>query len=362
MSRARDLADLGGAADAGTVTGASLIINGDMAIAQRGTSTTNSNSFAVDRFKGNVNSIDQLVTTYSQSTTAPAGFTNSLKVNIDTAETALAADEFLRIQHFVEAQNLTHLQYGTSGAKSITLSFYVRSSLTGTYGIGIYSDDGGRNITSTYTINSADTWEYKTITFSGDTGGTINNDNGKGFQIDFYLAVGSDWKTTDSTSWGTYASGRLAYGHTANLIASTHDWYITGVKLEVGTTATPFQHETYAENLNKCHRYYVLRYPGDQTVIATAIAYGAGGAYCELDFPVEMRAVPSVTFTSTASHWEFRNRGTADRTNNGAPSGTSPSKWNCRIDMALASNTTDGAVGWIEANSADAYYAIDAEL
>lgn len=340
----------------------SLIINGDMTVAQRGTSATNLNAYgSVDRFKINSTGLDNAAVTNSQSTTAPDGFEKSLKLDVTTAETTLEANEFLRVTQWIEARNLTHLAYGTSAAKSVTVSFWVRSSLTGTYALGIYTEDSLKNITSTYTINTADTWEHKSITFAGDTGGTINDDNGHGFQVDWFLATGSNWGTTDSTSWGTYANGRLAYGHTANVLASTHDWYITGVKLEVGSTATPFKYETYAENLNKCQRYYVKKTPGNNSIIGIGMAYGTTSAYTDLYFPVEMRTTPSGTFSSTNGHWEFRNR-SSDKTNSGAPSLTTGNAFSARMDMALNGSVTDGIAGWIEADDAAAYYELNAEL
>jgi len=318
MSKAAELAALIGSQS--SLSNRNLIINGAMQVAQRGASATSLNAYgSVDRFKINSTGLDNAAVTNSQDSTSPDGFANSLKINVTTAETALEANEFLRITQWIEAQNLTHLQYGTSGAKSVTLSFYVRSSLTGTYGVGIYSEDGARNITSTYTINSADTWEYKTITFGGDTGGTINNDNGHGFQTDFFLATGSNWGTTDSTSWGAYANGRLAYGHTANLLASTHNWYITGVQLEVGEQATPFEHRSYGEELALCQRYFEKRSLRLFTVHRTD-GEGSGIGYDNLYFHVPKRATPTATADSgtvNVLHTDFvRMGGTASLSDN----------------------------------------------
>jgi len=257
MSKAAELAALIGSQTA--LSNRNLIINGAMQVAQRGTSTTDSNGFGVDRFTGSVAGMDQLVTTYSQSSTAPAGFTTSLKVNIDTAETALAADEFLRIIHKIEAQNLQHLQYGSSGAKSLTLSFWVRGNVTGKYSVFIYSQDGNRSNTQSYTINSADTWEYKTITIDGDTSGTINNDNGEGLAVNFILAAGSDYAGTPHTDWGAYtATDDFAHSDMVQTFATTanNNWQITGVQLEVGEQATPFEHRSYGDELARCLRYY----------------------------------------------------------------------------------------------------------
>ncbi len=238
-----------------------LIINGAMQVAQRGTSdATNANGFPVDRFRGRVAAMDQLVIGLSQENDGPAGFTKSVKLNVNTAESSLASDEYFRFEQGIEAQNLQHLNYGTSDAKTLTLSFWVKSNLTGTYTVDLFkADTTERNITRTYTINAQNTWEKKTLTFPGDTdsGATIANDNGIGFQLQWMLAAGSQWTTTDSTSWGNWANGRLAYGHTANWATTqNNNWYITGVQLELGDNATPFEHRSYGEEFNKCIRYF----------------------------------------------------------------------------------------------------------
>ena len=289
MSKAAELAALIGSQTA--LSNRNLIINGAMQVAQRGTSTTDSNGFGVDRFTGSVSGMDEVVTTYSQSTTAPAGFTTSLKVNIDTAETALAADEFLRIIHKIEAQNLQHLQYGSSGAKSLTLSFWVRGNVTGKYSVFIYSQDGNRSNTQSYTINSADTWEYKTITIDGDISGTINNDNGEGLAINFILAAGSDYAGTPHTGWGAYtATDDFAHSDMVQTFATTanNNWHITGVQLEVGEQATPFEHRSYGDELARCQRYYC------QTTKELLSTNGATYNYIHWSFPVTMRTGPTI--------------------------------------------------------------------
>ena len=235
-----------------------LIINGAMQVAQRGTSDSDLNSYAtVDRFRLKRVLTDELAGTQEQSSTAPAGFSNSYKVDITTAESALAADEFFSMRHLIEAQNLQQLDYNTSDAKAVTLSFWIRSHVTGTYAVGLENPDGSRNIAKTYSVSSANTWEHKTITFPGDTGGANpNNDNGIGFQIDWYLAAGSNFTSSDGSSWGAQNNNRRAFGQSANAIGTTGGVYLTGVQLEVGNTATPFEHRSYGDELARCQRYF----------------------------------------------------------------------------------------------------------
>lgn len=308
MSRARDLADLGGSADAGTVTGESLIINGDMAVAQRSTSANTSGSgqyLAADRFAWFQENTDQVIATVSQDTNAPDGFSNSHKIAISTAETTLDSDEIAGVYQPIEAQNLQHLKFGTSSAESLTLSFWVKSTETGTYAVLFYLPDGtARGITKNYTISTANTWEYKTITIDGDTSGTIDDNNDFGMGVYWVLSSGSGRGTVDGSSWRNYDANQFGYGHTADVLTdSSATWQITGVKLEVGSTATPFQHESYAENLQKCQRYY-QQYLNPPLRGVCAGSSGAGRMGMQL--PVIMRASPSLTITQTGSTSHFR--------------------------------------------------------
>ena len=180
MSLARDIADLGAVtarldtvgASSGALSNRNLVINGAMNVAQRGTSSTSSGVKTVDRFAFNASSYDEAAFTQTQSSLAPSGFTKSYRIDCTTIESALAADEIANVSQSIEAQNLQHIQNGSSDAKSLTLSFWVKSNKTGAFTVNFYKPDNtARHISSTYTINTADTWEYKTITIAGDTAG-----------------------------------------------------------------------------------------------------------------------------------------------------------------------------------------------
>lgn len=263
MSRARDFANLAGSADVGGITGRNIIINGNMAVAQRGTSSTGVSGGGyetVDRFRTAYNGTpDQLRVTHAQVADAPAGLTNSFKLTVTTEETTLATDERVRFQQRIEAFNLQHLAFGTSSASPITLSFYVKSSITGTYGVDLKNSDATRSAAKSYTISDANTWEKKTLTFNGDTAGAFNNDNGEGLVVSWVLAAGTDYTSgTLATAFAATTSANLAPSNQVNLIGTDNaTWQITGVQLEVGDVATPFEHESYAETLRKCHRYYI---------------------------------------------------------------------------------------------------------
>jgi hypothetical protein len=332
MTRARDIANLGNnttnleTLDAlygdNVLTGRNLIINGSFTVAQRGTSatvTTGSAPLTVDRFSTTIANLDQASLTESQDSAVPSGqgFANSFKVVVGgTAETTLDADEQVYIRYQgIEGQDAQHLAFGTSSAKKTTLSFWVRSGVTGNYAVLMYTNNGiggasPRSQTLTYTVNSADTWEYKTITFDGDgaSGNALANDTSAELQLYFSLAAGSNSTATDGTSWGAYAQGKFAYGQTANLIGTASAaFYITGVKLEVGETATDFVHRSYGEELALCQRYYYKIGPHSAGEFGSGLHNTTSQATVFVPFQVQMRTRPTaVERSSTIGNFDVR--------------------------------------------------------
>jgi len=255
MSRAREIADLGSPAASG-LSNRNFVINGDMQVAQRGTSatvTTGSGPQTCDRFF--VEAASSGTFNVTQSTTAPDGFANSFKFDCTSAD---ASPNFLLFGYRIEGQDVQNLKKGTSGALSTALSFYVRSSKTGTYQVNLRDIDNGRIIGVTYTISSANTWEYKTVTFIGDTSGILGNDNGNSLTIEWWLAAGSTYNSgAVPTAWEAKVDGDRAAGLNVAIGASTSDdFHITGIQLEIGDVATPFEHEDFGATLKKCQRYY----------------------------------------------------------------------------------------------------------
>jgi hypothetical protein len=302
MSKAAELAALIGSQTA--LSNRNLIINGSMNVSQRGTSSTglhDSGYYTVDRFALVFGNEDELRVTMSQnSVTDLPGFANSLKVQTTTAESAIAADESYYIINRYEGQDFQHLKYGTSNALSTTLSFYVKSSVTGTFAVAIYQTDGNDIIGSTYTINTADTWEKKEITFAGNTLAAIVDDNTNAIMIDWFLAAGSNFTSVNNTSWGGYETGKLAYGHGTNAVATTTNatWEITGVQWELGEQATPFEHEDAGTTLQKCKRYFLRTSPFTFFPIPRW-AQDAGRPIAQYSMPVTMRAAPSVSISTS---------------------------------------------------------------
>ena len=239
-----------------------LFINGKMQIAQRATAysgATGTDFYTVDRWEFVASSAGTW--TISQSTTVPSGegFAYSQKLDCTTADGSLDASNYLIWRQKIEGINLQHLKFGTSSAEKLTLSFWVRSAKTGTYIVEFYNNNSGgiRRQSQSYTISSADTWEKKTITIDGDTVTALQNTTDGELLMYWWLAAGSNYQGgTLQTSWATNNGNPTRAQGQVNLADSTsNDWYITGVQLEVGDNATPFEHLTYGEELSLCERY-----------------------------------------------------------------------------------------------------------
>ena len=281
-----------------------MILNGSMAVAQRGTSLsgiTTGGYKTVDRIEHVLNSLGTW--TSEQSSDAPDGFANSLKLTCTSADASPATSDYMVLFHKIEAQNLQMLQYGTSGAKTATISFWVKSNRTGSASFGIRQpNNSNMQFTPAYTISSANTWEYKTILIPADTSGSINNDNGSGFQVEWWLNSGPDFTT--GTNQNDWAASNNPDRNPSNLGVggADNDYFaITGVQLEVGSVATPFEHISYGESLALCQRYYQRR---GATPAMSGSYYAMMGdgmfwdnadtAFINFEFPVEMRAAPAI--------------------------------------------------------------------
>jgi len=303
----------------GVVTGTplgnrNLIINGDMRIAQRGTSATgltngNTGYHTVDRWKFQHTGTITYAVTMSQDTDVPSGegFSNSVKYDITTAQSSLAAGDSLLFSHYFEGQMLQHLKKGTTNAESVTLSFWVKSNKTGTYIAELLDADNSRAISKSYTIDSADTWEKKSLTFAGDTTGAFVNDNNTSLALIWWLGAGTDFTSgTLQTSWGTIVNSNRAVG-VANLADSTSNYInITGVQLEVGDTATEFEHRPYDMELQRCERYYRKYILGDGTgseVGITGFNNTTGEFQGHFHFRTEMRAKPAFDYDGALSSY-----------------------------------------------------------
>ena len=276
------------------------IINGAMVISQRnGTSATTVNGndiYTLDRFKCWASGGG--VFTVTQSTTAPTGFNNSALVTVTTADSSIAAGDNYRFAQPIEGYNIADFGFGTASASTVTLSFWVRSSITGTFGGSLYSVSGTRSYVFNYTINAANTWEQKTVTIAGDTSGTWGTTNSFGITVYFDLGSGSNYENATG-SW--VAAEKFRTSGNATLISTlSNTWYVTGVQLEKGSTATSFDYRPYGTELQLCLRYFYK-------VVGTSSypTFGAGQASSTTEgriavqYPVQMRATPTISFGGT---------------------------------------------------------------
>ena len=304
MSKARGLADLGNVYNDGALSNRNLIINGAMQVAQRGTSVagvTTSGYYAIDRVNLGCSSGISGTHTVSQSTDTPNGFSYSWKINCTTAQ---ASPNQIRVNSRVEGYDVSHLDYNTATAKELTLSFWVKSNVAGTYAFSIETSATSRYFNTAYSIDVADTWEYKTISIVGDTGSALDTGNGIGLNLSWWLAAPEGLKIADGNSdtWvsnSSYVS--IANGHGVNIASSTSNYFqITGVQLEVGDTATPFEHRSYGQELALCQRYYEV-IPAIYNLTMARYSQGAGGTNTYIRSTLTMRSAPSVTVIGTFS-------------------------------------------------------------
>jgi len=307
-----------------TVGMKNIIINGDMSIAQRGTSTSSVSTTqypSLDRFQMYTQTAGSAVFTVSQDTDVPSGqgFAKSQKIDVTTALDPYGATNFTILRQRIEGQMLGYLKKGTSNAESLTLSFWVKSVKTGTYIVELYDNDNSRQISKSYTIDSASTWEKKTLTFAGDTSGSLTLDNSVAIDLHFYLSVGSNYTSgTLNTSWNSVTTANRAVGQVNFADSASNDFWITGVQLEAGTSASDFEFLPYDMNLQRCQRYYWQQISSDSsTVRPVAVGSYIQNTYIEwtTQFPVQMRATPSLVSPTVTNGYEIYRAAAADSFN-----------------------------------------------
>jgi hypothetical protein len=309
------------------------ILNGQMVIDQRnaGASVTPNNNYTLDRWAFGNSQTSKFTSQQNQgAVTPPAGFTNYLGVTSSSAYSVTSTDEFELIQ-YIEGFNTADLSWGTASAQTITLSFWVRSSLTGTFGGSLSNHAGNRGYAFSFVISAANTWEQKSITIAGDTTGTWQTGNLKGIALLFSLGAGSSMLAT-AGSWGA-SFPRGATGQ-VNLVGTNGaTFYITGVQLEKGSTATSFDYRPYGTEFALCQRYY-QRYSG------AIVLYGYWDASNQANFgfifPVTPRVAPNGITTSTASGFYINNSGIGNPLANAITFGAATTS-NLQINASVAS-------------------------
>ena len=336
------------------------IINGDMRIDQRnaGASVTpTANAYTLDRWQA----ILSVTSKYSvqQSSTVPSGHTKSLLVTSLSAYSVLAGD-FFNITQSIEGLNVHDLGWGAAGAQPVTLSFWVRSSLTGTFGGAFQNSGGSRSYPFTYTISSANTWEQKSVTILGDTSGTWLTTNGIGINVAFSLGAGSTFSGT-ANAWAS-ANFISATGAVSVVGTNAATFYITGVQLEAGSVATPFERRQYGQELALCQRYYFKMLPSGS---GEALGVGSCNSTTTMIvvnyFPVQMRTRPT-TIETSGTATDYATFQAAATNCSAVPAFGTATLTSARTTFTIAAGLAVGQAGLGWTNNASAYLAWSAEL
>ena len=274
-----------------------VIINGAAQVAQRSTSVTgiggSGGFFTVDRFKMDFSGSAGRFT-MSQSTDAPEGFGNSIKLDCTTADTSIGASEIALFQYMIEGQDLQQFKKGTSNAEKMTLSFYVKGNGNATYVYELYDNDNGRQISKTFSVTSS--WTRVVLTYDGDTTGAFGNDNQLSLYAQIWLHAGSNYTSgTLSTTWTAQSAANRAVGISSFYSSTDNEFYITGLQLEVGEQATPFEHRSFGEELALCQRYYEFLFGG----ITNGLSNTSSTSQGSLCYRVDKRASPTAALVGT---------------------------------------------------------------
>lgn len=322
-----------------------MIINGAMQVAQRGTSTasiTTDTIATADRWTSQIGTLGTWTNSVENDAPTGSGFRKSWKWLCTTADASPAAGDYMVPQTRLEGQNLQAILKGTSSAQQLTLTFWVKSNVTGTYVAGLFDVDNTRIVSQSYTVSASATWEKKTITFPADTTGAFDNDENRSLDVQFWLAAGTSFSSgTLQTTWAANTNSNRAVGQTNLAAATSNYWQITGVQLEAGAVATPFEQRPIGVELALCQRYYETSYirpDTNGTVTTVGIHMGSGTAASRStgeirdshQFMVEKRATPTVTLFSNTGQTNTVTRADYGTSYNGNRTGsvTDPSRKN----------------------------------
>jgi len=344
-----------------------VVINGAMQVAQRGTSFTglgaDGESYNLDRFVTFASSTAGRAT-ITQDADSPDGFANSLKIACTTADTSVAAGEIFFLQHRIEGQDLQRFAKGTNGAKEYTVSFYVKGNANATYVCELFDVDNNRHVAKTFSVTTG--WTRVELTFPADTTGAFDDDNARSLDFTIWLHAGSTYTGgTLPSTWAAFSNANRAVGAGSIFDSTSRTFYMTGLQMEVGDTATDFEHRTFGDELARCQRYYQTSFragvaPNDSdtsAVYQTAVDYSGGYTVGHAFYQTNMRGLPTVvTYTSNPSSNAATNRVCYY---NG-------SSWN-NCTMGITNRTESGFA--LEANTGDTNtvllqfnYTADAEL
>ena len=345
------------------MAGRNRIINGSMVFDQRngGASVTvpnDTNFYTADRWQ--VVESSSCVLSAQQVTDAPPSFQNSLKITVTTAAGSVGASETGLLLQRIEGLNIYDLSFGTASASAVTVSFWVKSSITGTFGGAIKNGSANRSYPFSYTINAANTWEQKTATIPGDTTGTWLTSNGIGMGVTFDIGSGSSRRGT-ADAWAASNLDGVT-GATSIVTTLNATWQITGVQLEAGSVATPFEHRQYGQELALCQRYALMIKNGTTSIDRFGLGSTVSATTVQMliQHPVQFRAAATLTTTGTASDYQVYS--TAVTACSAAPTIGESSQYNSRINFITAGGLTGGQVSQCSGANTNAYLLFSAEL
>jgi len=349
-----------------------LIINGDMAVAQRGTSFTGVSSganFTADRFQfylANLGTYTLIQEALTSGNAYDAGFKTAWRIDTTTADASPSAADYAILRYKFEGQDLQSIKKGTSNAQKLTLAFWVKSNKATTGSLDLFDYDNSRIVGATYTVNTANTWEKKIINIAADTTGAFANDNGLSLGIEWFLDTGSNTQGgTTPTAWESQTNTNRNVSNFALGDNTANDWAITGVQLEVGeytsSTLPPFQHESFGDNLARCQRYFQMRAEGNQKIISIA-HWGSGS---EVDFIMQipfMRTQPSIEYTTGSEYWAIGGSGGSTNTLDNLNMNSWSTEMNINLWTTTGAGGTAGYAYYGYTNNASAKLGFTAEL
>ena len=352
-----------------------LIINGNMAVAQRGTSfshaDSNNDAYPVDRFSfvlGSIGAYTSTQETLSSGAAYDAGFRKAARIDCTTAQSSPAAGDYFWFQYKMEAQDCLLFKKGTSSAEKMTVAFWVKSNKTGTSQLTVKDGDNDRICAGTYAISSADTWEHKVINIAADTTGAFNNDNGAGFIFEWWLGAGSTYSSGAApTAWEARADGDRGVSNLSINDNTANDWAITGIQVEVGeytsSTLPPFQHESYGDNFMRCARYYYKIAGASGTNQTLGIGYYKADDQWRMTsyLPCQPRTAPTLDYVSGTDYYVNDMAGLNDSFNSWARTRASTSTAQVTHNASESSGTM-GKAGETITYNANAYFAWTMEL
>ena len=365
MTKAAELAKMGEVLTNSQIGGRrKIIINGAMQVAQRGTSSTGVGAadgyFTCDRW-GVYQGGTAGRLTMTQDSSAPSGFANSLKLDCTTADTSIASGEYFAITQRLEGQDVQQIKKGTSDAENITVSFYVKGNASATYAVELFDNDNTRQASQLFSVTTD--WTRVVKTFTADTTGAFDDDNAQSLELNFWIHAGSNLTSgTLNQTFDANDNANRAVGISSFFDSTDRTFFLTGVQLEVGSQATPFEHRSFGEEKQLCKRYYHHIQGTAQTMIAKGLAYDARAGLFNIDLPTSMRAAYSLTHSGVSTlRWVHNANAHVVASSIGLNDSTSLDI--AGLYMQHANNvTTVGYACGLSLIDANAYIAFDAEL